>query len=199
MVVHLIPFSSLSPETSVDVRSIDELHEGFVALASSRHENRFNFDGRIIAPFPNEGEASLHAYLQIFRSGILEAVSASLIHGPSLGRGKIVYSMHLEQTLIDYTLRYLRLIDSLELDFPAAVMLSLTGVKGFRIHPDQRQRWNHDPYPIDHDILLLPRVVFESSDDDVPTVLRPAFDAIWNAAGWAGSMNYTESGEYRRE
>lgn len=199
VVLHLVPFSSLSPEASIDIRSIDESHDGFVALASEHHGNRFNFDGRIVAHFPNKAGDRTHSYLQVFRSGILESVSATLIQeDPNPERGNAIQSLYVEPRLIDFTLRYLHMIDSLGLDFTVAVMLSLTGVKGFRISPDPGRVWYSDRYPIDRNILLLPRVVFESVNDDVPTVLRPALDAMWNAAGWPGSMNYDESGAYPR-
>ena len=33
-------------------------------------------------------------------------------------------------------------------------------------------------------------------DRDTPLVLRPCFDSIWNACGYAKSLNYDENGKW---
>lgn len=51
---------------------------------------------------------------------------------------------------------------------------------------------------MDRDALLIPEILVESCDVDSATVLRPAFDAIWNAAGWPRCVNYdATTGEWR--
>ena len=74
MVLHLIPLSSIETPRSVDVSAIEPAHEGLVLLGSESHAgDRFNFDGRIVAHFPDEGSTA-RGYLQVFRTGMLEAV-----------------------------------------------------------------------------------------------------------------------------
>ena len=43
-------------------------------------------------------------------------------------------------------------------------------------------------------MLILPDVLIEDYDCDVPAALRPVFDALWNAAGYERSLNYDENG-----
>jgi len=50
-------------------------------------------------------------------------------------------------------------------------------------------------HTIDRDILQLPEVIVENYDDKAEDVLRPCFDSIWNACGFARSLNYNEQGE----
>lgn len=198
MVLHLIPLSSIETPRSVDVSAIEPAHEGLVLLGSESHAgDRFNFDGRIVAHFPDEGSTA-RGYLQVFRTGMLEAVRPP----PTLQQGHRQMLLSVVETmLIDSTLRYLGLLSSLEWDFPVAVMISLTGVEGCRGQPNTNNAiLEHYCYPIDRDTLLLPQVAFGSLEDDVPTVLRPAFDVMWNASGLPRSMNYDpKSGEYQRE
>ena len=57
--------------------------------------------------------------------------------------------------------------------------------------------WWDFRHSIDQDILPLPPTVFESlpeSTNEVASALKPAFDVMWNAAGWEGSSNYGASG-----
>jgi hypothetical protein len=49
---------------------------------------------------------------------------------------------------------------------------------------------------IDRDALLVPEIMVESFEYCPQEVLRPAFDAVWRAAGWERSMNYDEEGRW---
>lgn len=55
--------------------------------------------------------------------------------------------------------------------------------------------------PIDRDILLLPDVIIDDFNSvlgfkEVAKILRPIFDAVWNACGLARSLNYDEQGNW---
>ncbi len=38
-------------------------------------------------------------------------------------------------------------------------------------------------HPIDRDTVLLPDILIDSLNVDVPQVMKPIFDAVWNACG----------------
>jgi hypothetical protein len=69
-------------------------------------------------------------------------------------------------------------------------MLTLVGVKGFRMSCDSPDL---ESYLIDRDVLAIPDVIFTGAQG-IPRLLRPCFDAIWNACGLRGSLNYSQSG-----
>jgi hypothetical protein len=50
--------------------------------------------------------------------------------------------------------------------------------------------------PIDRDIVIVPPIWVEDFDADVATSLRPAFDSVWRASGFAGSPNYDNNGRW---
>jgi hypothetical protein len=50
--------------------------------------------------------------------------------------------------------------------------------------------------PIGLDVLPLPEVLVENYGADVPTVLRPMFDALWQACGLEQSLNYNAQGNW---
>ena len=67
-------------------------------------------------------------------------------------------------------------------------MLSLIDVLGFKMGVSN---WFHEePDGIDRENLLCPEVLIEDFDSDIGTQMKAAFDSIWNAAGWAGSIYY---------
>jgi len=51
-----------------------------------------------------------------------------------------------------------------------------------------------DSHPIDRDEVVLPEVTADSLDKEVPTIMKPIFDAVWNACGLPHSYNYTKNG-----
>ena len=199
VVLHLIPFPLPETPTSVDLTSIEPAHEGLFLLGGTeRAENRFNFDGRAVADFPEEGKTTA-AYLQLFKTGTLESVYPLFSEDhPEEENRKMIPGWSVETRLIKSIIPYLGLISFLELAFPVTSMISLTGVQGWGVLPNTHNRvWSNFRHLIDRDILPLPPIVFKSlpeSTDEVASALKPAFDVMWNAAGWEGSRNYGASG-----
>ena len=54
-----------------------------------------------------------------------------------------------------------------------------------------------DYQPIDRDVAILPEVQVGSFDEEVPTAMKPIFDAVWNACGHPRSYNFTENGTWK--
>jgi hypothetical protein len=99
-----------------------------------------------------------------------------------------------EQHTIEALRAYLRLYRSLGLTPPWFVMLTLLGVKGYRL--GVRNAWPNDTYPVDRDALVVPEVVVEDASAEAHVVLKPAFDAIWQAGGFHESYNYADDGRW---
>lgn len=53
-----------------------------------------------------------------------------------------------------------------------------------------------DPKLIDRDVLLLPDSIVEDYESKASDILRPAFDAVWQTAGWDCSKNYDKDGKW---
>ena len=135
-----------------------------------------------------------HSYLQVFRSGIVEAVNRSLLeHGPD--EPKYIANVAYEDALLRGLRRILDLQKKLGVEPPVVVMLSLLGVKGYVMYVGVERRFGGGR-PIDRDALLIPEVLVEDLDADVDAILRPIFDALWNATGWPGSINFDEAGKW---
>jgi hypothetical protein len=144
-----------------------------------------------------EGNGS-RTYLQVSRNGILEAVEAALLNGRNKlnGRHPFIPGFQFEDEIPKALPRFFEVQKQLGVEPPLFIMLSLLGVRGYVIAPPHR---NMSPfthyYPIDKNELVVPEIMIEDFECDSPSVMRPAFDAVWNAAGWPRSMNYSDSGE----
>jgi hypothetical protein len=128
----------------------------------------------------------------VFRAGTIEAVEAHMLRRGIGEDERFIPSLALERELIDATERYLRLMRELEISPPYLLGLTLLEVKGLRLGVSQRLFELEES--IDRDNLLIPELLVEESNLPAATTLKPAIDAIWQAAGWAGSTNYDSNG-----
>ena len=106
-----------------------------------------------------------------------------------------IASIAYEQYLIKAVQSYLKGMKGLGLTPPVSLSLALLGCKGSYMSVDIQQR-PHNWHPIDRDTVLLPDVIIDSLDVDVPQEMKPVFDAVWNACGFPRSFNYDKDGKW---
>lgn len=193
IVLHVLPITSFEPATSLDVTILDSMKEKLLPVFSHGGSFRYNFDG-FLAYGSHSGRPTCPSYLQIFRNGSIEAVEASLLE--EWNGNKIIPSPAYEQEIIIALDKYLKLESDLEYEPPIFVLLSLLGVKGYSMGVGRGQFPFHDPKLIDRDVLLLPDIIIEDYSSKASDVLRSAFDAVWQAAGWDCSRNYDNDGKW---
>jgi len=194
IVLHIVPFGAFDPAVRIDVTSLsDDQLDLLTPIYTPRLEyiRRYNFDGFLTyAEF--QDPPSTHSYLQIFRNGMIEAAEAVFLNNE---RDKSLLISPFERELLDATSRFLQLQKHLGVEPPLLVMLTLLGVFGYSI-PVDPVRFRQTRHPIDRDMLSISEVLVESFQYDIDSVMRPIFDAVWNAAGWSGSINFDESGKW---
>jgi hypothetical protein len=185
VVLHLLPTTTLDPVPAVDISRLAGRQwgpsPGFPDIRSRMHS--FNFDGFLVEDFGNDLERPA-AYVQFFRSGAVEA--ARVQHYNYIGST-------FEVTRIRQVKDYLSIQQELELRPPIYVMMTLIGVKGYSLIGPAGASGQHD---IQRDSLLLPECVVDDFDTPMETVLRPAFDMLYQCAGLSRSLSYDESGNW---
>lgn len=194
LTVHLLPLSSFTGNFEIAAAALAKEQQHFQPLGSGGWDHRINIDG-ILQFVRNRVQPGVcTAYCQVFRSGRVEAVTAELVdmhnNHPVIGSG------WLERVIIEAVRSYLDALVGLGVATPMIVMVAATGAKGARFIAGDS--WVRDPGTIDRDFLLLPEVLIESHPTDVPTVLRPLFDAMWNAAGFKQCFSYDKDGKWQQ-
>lgn len=194
LVLHLLPFSALTPGAEVDTVSLGlgtAHHNLFRPLYTTGWDRRITFDGALVyTPATAEEEAA--SYTLVFRSGVIESVDTRLLR---TDERNLIASQSLEQALIEGLERNLQLANAIGVGLPIAVAVSLLGVRG---------RWLavgsgyiDRPAPFDRDELLPREILLETFDVRADRVLRPIFDMIWSAGNWPRSIYYDEEGNWR--
>lgn len=197
-VLHLVPAAAFDPGTRLDVSPLAGKGDRLSPMFDGGGYNspRHNFDG-LLSHASRDGEAS--SYVQLFRSGIVEAVLAD-VKDPGPEGQKLIPCNWLEGHLIRALPIYLKAQEETGVEPPVFLMFSMLGVAGYVMGVGARyRRHGYAQSPIDRDALIVPEIMLEGFEQEASGVLRPAFDAVWNAAGWSRCMSYGEDGVWRPE
>jgi hypothetical protein len=190
LVVHVCPYTSTSLGADVDVRYAYQQHALIRPLYSSRYSPGFNLDG-VVTCTPDRQTAGLsRSYFQLFRDGKIEGVDSILLRVKETG--KTIPSVAVEAACTTFARRTFQLYRLLEVQPPAAVMISLLGVKSYRMGVGASS--GLDGAEIDRDAVILAPQIAESYDVDPAWFLRSTFDALWNAAGMSQCDDYDSNG-----
>ncbi|HXG98062.1 MAG TPA: ATP-binding protein [Gemmatimonadales bacterium] len=197
LVLHMIPLSAFDPGLVARLPS-EPGDENLFPLYSRGYDGRPNFDGFVTYYSPG-GRDPRTSYLQLFRNGSIETVDTLLLAANAsnpLVEERIIPSVALEYRLIESLEKYLKVARSMGVEPPAFVGLTLMGVKGYSLYVDPQFRTSV-PAPIDRDPLIIPATLVEDFGVPPDVMLKPAFDTIWNAAGYPESIHYRDGRRVR--
>ena len=197
-VLHLIPVGVLGAGTHHDLKEfqLSNNREMLAPIYADHGSNfRFNFDG--VITFERYARSELPvSYLQLFRNGIIESVTTTLFNTEQSPLS--IYSQVFEKELINALTRFFKITDKLEIEPPHFIMLSLLNVQGYNL-PAKSRIVGYGANIIDRNDLIVPEVLVEDIKLPPHTILRPLFDAVWNAAGQPQSPFYDEDGNWNPE
>jgi hypothetical protein len=196
VVLHLVPIAALDPATRLGMASLRYQSEKLQPINSSGWNSRYNLDG-FLTFFGYGNPQTPTTYVQLFRNGAIEAVESKLLEynnihdrDSSVAPQNLISSTAIERILIVALQRLLKAEQDLGIEPPVFILLTLVGVNGYGILSE----WTHHEgtYRFDRDTLLLPDNVMEGYDDAPDGLLQPAFDAMWQAAGYECCRHYKE-------
>lgn len=197
IVLHVVPLAAFSLEFNIDLSEILAHSVSLQPIEGGSTHQRYNLDGYVRYLVGYDGATGSRGYCQIFRNGIVEAVDAEMLSEYS--GEKQIPSESFERGLVERMEGYLSSLLTLNVPTPFIVMLSLVGVKGYQMAAGVRFTATRRPTPIDREMVLAPDVLIDKHECSVPRIMRPIFDAVWNSAGFPGSMNYDDDGRWKWE
>jgi len=193
VVLHIIPINAFTPGVRCDISTLYPHRHDLIKEWTDNVGCRYNFDGFLVYPPLSQESYSTYAYAQFYRNGIIEALEAS--HTITLRDDGIIIPYWYENRIIKLLRNFMKFQKLLKVEPPLILMLSLIRVPGFKIRlprgVDIRQ------YPTDRSLLLLPEVIIETFEDNLPQAFKEVFDMVWNAAGVSHSLNYNGEGNWR--
>lgn len=190
LLLHVLPLASFTAQLMLPVTQYADLYERLIPAGAGNIDYHLNLDGLVVA---SGTEANgFRAYTQLFRSGVLEFMR---VYGPQ-GDQLYVPSGEYEQLLMRNLSNGLGVLRDLGFGPPVFLTLSLVNARGYRLGVGQHTRFYvSEPRPFERDVMV-PDVELTSLVVDAASVLRTLFDYVWNAAGYRGSLNYDENGNW---
>jgi len=193
-IVHMLPLQSFELGLEIPaVRIRQQIGLLHVLRRGPGMPSYMNQDGVFMASSLGDGDNG--AYLQVFRSGVMETVSTELIRRRDDGRRNIPVS-NVESALAAFVHSALRFYRDLGFEPPVSVLVQFTGVRGYTLEEERLD----DLQRIRRDTLECPRVTFDRLDyervSQVGTALRPVFDVIWQACQLSQSRNFRDDGTW---
>lgn len=193
--IHIAPFAAFVSRPAVDLLQVADHSDLMQPFNSSGWSApTFSVDG--IYTYGAAFGAENYAYFQLDRAGRIETVESSMIPSIDPKYPHAIPSGVFPTELFNAVERALRLYDLLEILPPYAVMVSILGAKGAVLWMDV-VNLGSPLRPLDRDALLLPEVVINDRPVDVPAVMRPLLDVLWQSFGMKRCTEYSEDGQWK--
>jgi hypothetical protein len=199
LVLHILPLYPFLNHQRLQLSSNKNLALNFRPIGASGCDHRYNLDGFITYDRDYENRTLNNSYCLVFFDGVVEAVYSDILRvrggqKPKKGETGFIASIAYEKYLIHAITEYLIGYKALGIEAPFVISMALLGCKGAFLWTDISS--GLDSQPIDRDVAIFPEVQIGSFHEEIPSVMKPIFDAVWNACGLPYSYNYTEDGTW---
>lgn len=194
LLLQIIPAQSLDTLEVLDLNAHD-LRGTFRPLNGSGWDHRYNIDGFITF------RTRFHAYTQLYRNGVIEAVVSSISRNArENSTRKIIAGSSISVDILGGTARYVKLLQDMNVQPPIRIYVSLLNVKNCRF-ATYHDRWGMDEDEVPNigktDVLLPPVDIMKLGNKfEIYESLRPIMDALWNADNSDRCDYYDENGKW---
>jgi hypothetical protein len=193
IVLHCMPLESFAGQPQYDLPSFygKDAAKYLWTIPRAGWSYQFNLEG--LVAFDGHDNYPSESYTQLYRNGVIEAVS--VIAREYQGKLMIPSGAY-EKLILDYLPSCFHLLRELGASVPIVVALALTNTRGLRMGVDLfRAGGGHD---IEQDTVILPETIVHEFSQPANKILKPMFDIVWNACGYASSMNFGPEGNWIR-
>lgn len=195
VVVHVVSLPSFADGRMNDV--VSRLMKGYsvplpldeVGFANT---HAVNLDGYV--NYTQVPAGSRCAYAQFFRNGAIEGVGELRSDDGVVSR---FLTADLTNVVVSRVRQYLDVLKSFDMGLPVYVFLSIcNATRTVHRFVTYYGNWG-ETKPLQREIVTLPDVYVESFDADVIDLMRPAFNALWNAVGLEQCDRYNDVGKWK--
>lgn len=197
VILHAVPMAAASGTRLLDVAAHRSVIEKLRPLSGRSWSYRFNFDGHLTYTPANPDDAGRSEnYIQVFRSGAIEAVEARMLTSTTRQPSTIPF-VRLERRVIETSRFFVSAMRDCGIPAPIYLMLTITGAQDHVMEQTGKAFYlDIGQSRIGHQVLPLPEVIVEGFTDKMDAVLRPVFDTLWQACGHDRCPSYDENGNW---
>ncbi len=192
VVLHVLPYAMMVRPYRFSAHELFGRCKDLQPICDGGYSRAFDLDGLLF--FQHHGADAAVGYSLVFRSGAIEAADAVILGGLGDNSEKRMPGRGLEEALISCAESCAKTLIGLEVEFPAAVFLSLLNVRDYRMSMDVPPIGAH---PIKRDHVYLPESILDVPPQSMANALFPLFSTMWNAFGYSQSPNYDSTGIWK--
>lgn len=186
LAVTVIPPGALLPDATIDLAPWGAEHRLEPMSASGTWSTRFNADGVLTIAGKQP-----RAYSLVMRTGVIESVMCA---SRRTDEGHFIYPWTIEEEVVALLRRALPLLERSGSE-SCTVHFSVVGIEGART-PRSTLRGREGG--IDRNDVHLPDMALKTRDvQELPSLLRPVFDVLWQSLGFARSLTYAADGSWQ--
>jgi hypothetical protein len=195
MVLHVVPFSAFGVAEGPSISELESAWQKFPPLGRTSATHRHvNFDGFVVLSSGDPHSPKHHSYAQVFRNGVIEAVS-------TIERSDgVILASNIDKYTVASSKRYMTALSQFGIGFPMAVLVSVIGMADVEIesgidgllppYGQQKSRQN---------ILHFAEGIIESLPSGhaaLASTLGSVLEQIWNTAGFASQQTIDSNGKW---
>jgi hypothetical protein len=190
LICHFIPFSFSDSLSVVALKRFHEMINILCPSAVGSLDGNYNFEG--FCAFSGLSHGTAHYYVQLFRNGIIEV---ALNIEPD---DKTIEPLLIEEHVLGFSKQYLSVLKELGITPPIALSITILGANGYTKAKVPGEYRGRPAVPIPQEELTLPIIQFDDYGQELTELLKPSFDALFNALGIQRSPSYNEKGIWTR-
>jgi hypothetical protein len=191
--LEVVPIQALFETQAIGYWDTRTLRAELLPIDSLGSDFTFDFEGFVSFEWNRQTDSVL-SYTRLNRAGYVSAYTTSLSY-PADDKPTLT-SSHFEHRLAEATQVYSTIVQKHQRLLPHAIMISLINAKGLHLTVPRLLGGNRTYHPIQENHLLVHTAMLMEASDDPVRILRPQFDAIWNAFGYSACINYDEHGNW---
>jgi hypothetical protein len=196
IVLHVVPVPSFADNRLIDV--VPLIANGThvpLPLDGLSGANRpgINLDGFL--NYADNAPGTGRSYAQLFRSGVIEGVTE--LGRQQGGNGLYFVGGHFANKIVFAVRQYVSVLKSLNAGFPIYAFLSLCGASKCHLRYSPAGMGYNDVGPLGRDVVMFPEILIEGDGANVPALMRPVFNMVWNAFGFLARDMYDGQGQWR--
>ncbi len=200
LALHVVPFSAFSAGYSFPLDEVMRQPNAFPPILDNySRQYLMTFDGFLAASNSEAIPKPQRAYTQISRTGIVEAVAASITRGsPS----NFIMLPSVEAMIVASANRYMSRLQLFGVEPPIAILASLINVQDMRFIREFYNNALLEDMPSERlvrDQYHFVETIFETIPNDYRVAakrMRGTLDHLANAAGCGASPNFDAAGNY---
>ncbi|SFD03017.1 helix-turn-helix domain-containing protein [Collimonas sp. OK412] len=201
LALHVIPLSAfdIGSGTALSISDIHQNYNYFPPMFGSTNNWRVNFDGLLTLSSPDLSATQQRAYVQVFRSGIIESVAVVGQINQGDSTKSIIEALSVEMGIIASSRKYAESLAASGLATPFVLVVRLLGTKGHQL-VYTRYGFPKTAVPnLDRDQLHFSEVILDTipaNDLTFAPMVRSVLDQLANAAGFAQTASFNSEGVY---